>query len=1034
MKLNKVKIQAFRIYNRVDDGTFDFTVNGEPADFVSIYAPNGFGKTSFYNAIEWGITGEVKRLSSQKDNLKKQRFGKNNGRPEDQILVNEFAKPGTPTSVTLELDNGDSISNILGKKRRSNDSVDSSIIKRILLDQEGIDAFLRTDKPEDRYEEWAKHFGRHGVEPYFKTISHLLTLNEEEIDKLQKEISLLEGVGFSGNLSKLDTLNAHIVKLQAKGIGVGRVDDGFDEDKWVEFVQTLDVLTVETEGALELATQGQSDVREAIKGSLDVVGCETYLQIPVEIEHLRASLNKSVDLGNAVDRITKTEDSIAQLNAEIKSIVSNIADLQNLKKRFPKYQSIVKSIALSESELEETESERVRNSMSLASVEESHAESDRSVADLAKQISVLSTQIETFPETVKELEGLQSHRNVAKKDSEKNTAALTKLRTKELQPLKASFERTERIIDAVTKGNFGIRLVEPDPELTLSMGDLRRLKAEIADRQAGIGDLDAAISNLDSLGSDLESLLTIAMRVIDSNVREDCPVCLTDFGSSQKLSERVRSNNALSSQKKELSDRRKKVAADENKLNRELKDLTNRLLDVLRSRKQQIGEKISSIEQEEIRLVEKASSIANDIAESDERIAVHSTVFLGLTPQVYLKQIRRDVAALTRRLDLEKGKQDKLAAQVLTLSKTAARLTNRIDSLRSKLEKEQKGSTILDFGKAATDAGLDLPVELASIQASLEAVQKLRSEADSRVASLTKQLQNDRDLVAGKRRQRIETDIAKISESIERLAERSSHFESFITDRLGIKTAPRPTLGARLRRTLEKAEQDLKQKREVSSLLKKVISMRKSVEPFISYWGNQKRLAERNKEVELKKRIGADLATEKSRVGSEIKGSIKAFFHEDLINKFYEVIDPHPFYKTIAFDYDFQSAKPKLDVFIAKDVSDPLKSVPNLFLSAAQINVMSLSIFLARSLRATSDPNSLQCIFVDDPIQSMDSINILSTIDLLRSISVNLNKQIILSTHDENFHNLLKRKLPEERFRSKFIELETYGKVKRVRS
>ena len=35
-----------------------------------------------------------------------------------------------------------------------------------------------------------------------------------------------------------------------------------------------------------------------------------------------------------------------------------------------------------------------------------------------------------------------------------------------------------------------------------------------------------------------------------------------------------------------------------------------------------------------------------------------------------------------------------------------------------------------------------------------------------------------------------------------------------------------------------------------------------------------------------------------------------------------------------------------------------------------------------------------------DSIQSMDSVNILSTIDLLRSFVLNYNKQIILSTHD----------------------------------
>ena len=43
---------------------------------------------------------------------------------------------------------------------------------------------------------------------------------------------------------------------------------------------------------------------------------------------------------------------------------------------------------------------------------------------------------------------------------------------------------------------------------------------------------------------------------------------------------------------------------------------------------------------------------------------------------------------------------------------------------------------------------------------------------------------------------------------------------------------------------------------------------------------------------------------------------------------------------------------------------------------------------------------------------------------------MNLGKQVILSTHDENFHNLLKKKMPPELFNSKYIELETFGKVK----
>jgi len=102
---------------------------------------------------------------------------------------------------------------------------------------------------------------------------------------------------------------------------------------------------------------------------------------------------------------------------------------------------------------------------------------------------------------------------------------------------------------------------------------------------------------------------------------------------------------------------------------------------------------------------------------------------------------------------------------------------------------------------------------------------------------------------------------------------------------------------------------------------------------------------------------------------------------------------------------------------------------PSLFFSAAQLNVLSLSIFLARALHVKYKGTPVQAILIDDPIHSMDSINILSTIDLLRNISVRFDRQIILSTHDENFHELLKMKIPSEKYASKFMKLESFGKV-----
>lgn len=60
---------------------------------------------------------------------------------------------------------------------------------------------------------------------------------------------------------------------------------------------------------------------------------------------------------------------------------------------------------------------------------------------------------------------------------------------------------------------------------------------------------------------------------------------------------------------------------------------------------------------------------------------------------------------------------------------------------------------------------------------------------------------------------------------------------------------------------------------------------------------------------------------------------------------------------------------------------------------------------MARALKTKNpETKAVDCIFIDDPIQSMDSINILSFIDLFRGITLSLGKQLIVSTHEENFH------------------------------
>ena len=165
--------------------------------------------------------------------------------------------------------------------------------------------------------------------------------------------------------------------------------------------------------------------------------------------------------------------------------------------------------------------------------------------------------------------------------------------------------------------------------------------------------------------------------------------------------------------------------------------------------------------------------------------------------------------------------------------------------------------------------------------------------------------------------------------------------------------------------------------------------------------------------------------TRKSCVDHIQKG-IETTFNKKVINEIYQRIEPHPSLDEIYFRAEIgDNGKPRL-VITTKGGGDELN--PNIFLSAGQVNVLSLSIFLAKAYEYGSE--IISTIFMDDPIQNLSDINILSFIDVLRTLTQDHDKQIVISTHDEKFFRLLQNKMPEEYCNSKFLEFEAPGVVK----
>ena len=138
----------------------------------------------------------------------------------------------------------------------------------------------------------------------------------------------------------------------------------------------------------------------------------------------------------------------------------------------------------------------------------------------------------------------------------------------------------------------------------------------------------------------------------------------------------------------------------------------------------------------------------------------------------------------------------------------------------------------------------------------------------------------------------------------------------------------------------------------------------------------------------------------------------KVFIQEQLekhpiITWIYEMINPHPFYKKLEIVNEKGGLHFKSE---GKEIH-----LDQIF-SASQSNILVLSIFLG--LGMTQQYSRLGQLFLDDPIQSMDDVNILGFIDLLRAILDSQSEQnnLVVSTHDSNFAKLLGIKMRNRPF------------------
>ncbi len=1026
MKIKKVEIEAFRAYQSKSDGTFDFTNDrDEVANFVAVYAPNGFGKSSFYDAVEWAITNRVKRLQDYQNEAKSTKS------PDEglKVLRNKDVDEYTVTTVVLTTSDQNVFERNLPKIRKNQNDMSlgesqNDFFRRAILSQDEIEGFLREDNPQERYTKFMEGFGG-DIETARKELSVLINDNKSELNVLNKKsIFLQEELKQPIDISIFEKFNSVATELNSLGENIALPNEAISP----QGVHQLDASLVSRQHELNTSLNSNSENLELLS--------ERLSQIPEIKQHVGYQAKQKARLAwllkgvadadtyqGLLDSHEKCVKDQKQANVRLKHFIG-LAESADF---FLKTESRLNAISKIKFSLTE---ECSKLNTELAGFQKSLEELGQEQKLGDDRASLLRTSIEGPDITYAELSNNKSQRDIlshitANKQTEIQEC---KVRIEKLSAELGDLSELKVTSSSLLAGNIGALVFEQE-----KIERLANCNTEIDLLRAHEKTLQATQKALMEQMDLHQKLISIGLDYLGIEPSDTCPLCTTLHLSPDELISKVKSQNLESELSRENSNRIMESSSRQKELSDEIQNITQQALEAqahqlssLRNELNELKVKLTKAEQEKV-------AFEDELKKLEIRNSELTKLVRGLSKQELLTRVEAELGQLSeQKLNLIK-QQNELTAKIQETTESLKSKRVELTQLESELMTKNSDQTYVSVlaylnenSIAVQDVKLHFGVKRSELESIVEDCKTSCESLVSQCHDLHKKMIADGTWVEVSHLKK-EKEILDIALSKSQSAV-NAYYESL---RNIINTSPENTLEQVQELLIAKIEEY----RILSQELKKLINsfnllfqLMISFKPYIKQISTQEELKDLGYQLERRNQVDELLEKEKSIIVEKLEVLINNFFYEDLINAIYKNIDPHPSFKKVEFKVNFETDKPSLNIL----VSDGLGGIisPILYFSAAQTNILSLSVFLANALHAKDDKgNPIDVILIDDPIQSMDSINILSMIDLLRSICLKFDKQIIISTHDENFFGLLQRKIPSDIFGSKFLQLERFGVV-----
>ncbi|MFY0632095.1 MAG: AAA family ATPase [Flavobacteriaceae bacterium] len=1037
MKFKKVEVSAFRIYNEPKDAIFDFTIeNASVANFVSLYAPNGFGKTSFYDAIEWGITNNVQRFWQNKNTQESIDALRASTNEQVKLLRNNSSGANLETYVKITTDSEALEPRILkvhgGKKSDINKSedIENPSFRQVILSQEWISAFLKEVDGERRYQLFMQNPDLAEIDNYYIAVKALYRENQRMIGSINDKINFLkQEIQPENDFNPLEKINSQIneINKELEKVQIQLITPNMTKEQLKDFKDVVSdkIVIYSKESSIK---EKLSQIKKAKIGDNLIIGIDKFYNLNKDLKEIKTKLD---DINTNLEKfkeLEKNQTEVTNLKKNLLGLNKQESEHKDILKEYDYYKVKKEGLQEKARKINSLEKEQLETNKQTEALTRQKSTIANQNEGIIKQRHDLEKQEKELPNIKKRIDFLENE--IEKLDrSVKETHLELNKKTTKINSIDEGVKELEKVKNETNNSEYSLMHINENSELVKLTETLEKLNKRKRELNIEIGELNTKVEQQKSLNSTIEEFIKSGLIIANDLQKSTCPLCEYQYNSYKELAENISNNKALNLALKELLSLKNKLNEDIKKSTAEINDGNGKLIVFYNEKVSSFVKERRTLEAQKANLNKVQKEKAETLKKLNNELKEISVKLNGLTYEEFKKQL--DTLKLKNTND-----SNEISNKLSEINKKLSNVNEKYKNTKSQLELLRKEIQLLKndekyllisnwlnnnlFSSDKTKIELEKKIEqisskLKNIKTKIIEGEELTQKHGKELSKLTKE-----NLIKNK------SDLQKSKVGIEQKIEEYTYF---VNDKFDIDVYNFDKKS--LTKFLEEEESTLKLKLKKYNFLKegfaKLEKYAENIYPFLQSEKAKRNLKKKEEELNfIKKEITPLLEDEKEKAKEEIDRRIRDFFYEKLINEIYRKIDPHPDFKSVKFVADFDSNNPRLDIFV-ENLSNEETLIPNLYFSTAQINILSLSIFLASALNS----NEYDCIFIDDPIQSMDSINVLSTIDLFRSIIVNENKQIVLSTHDENFFNLLKRKIPKDIFKSKFLELESFGKLKK---